>query len=177
MQHKIKFAILSPLLCAHAFATPVYQPPGPNLTYGSSSNNQSIMSSIANPAAAAAQLGKEDSQYRFGLINIGGGYEFGKIDDLYNLIDKSEATITDPITTTEMESLYATHCGTTTCNDAVAFANGIATTINNSTATATLNTVLSQLQQDGNASVFFWRTHSAHAVRRNQKRMGRKLCA
>ena len=73
MKYKVKLAALSIMLCANAFATPVYQPPGPNLTYGSSSNNQSIMSSIANPAAAAAVLRKEDSQYRFGIISIGGG--------------------------------------------------------------------------------------------------------
>ena len=32
MQHKLKLATLSSLLCANAFATPIYQPPGPNLT-------------------------------------------------------------------------------------------------------------------------------------------------
>ena len=157
MQHKFKLATLSSLLCANAFATPVYQPPGPNLTYGSSSNNQSIMSSIANPAAAAAVLRKEDSQYRFGIISLGGGYEIGNVNDLFNQIDNSKNTITTPIDTNAMATLYLNACGTTTtCSNPSQFASDIATFINTSAAVTTLNnTVLPALQRDGNASVFF----------------------
>ena len=147
MQHKFKLATLSSLLCANAFATPVYQPPGPNLTYGSSSNNQSIMSSVANPAAPAAQLGKEDSQYRFGIIHIGGGYEIGNVNDLFNQVDKAATDIKTPITTAELATLVDP-------NPAI-FATNIANFINTSTATATLNNVLNSVQQDGNATLFF----------------------
>ena len=93
MKHPFKLATLTPLLCANAFATPVYQPPGANLTYGSSSNNQSIMSSVANPAAGAAVLKREDNQYRAGLITVGGGYEVGNVNDLANQIDKTKTLL------------------------------------------------------------------------------------
>ena len=95
MKHKLKLATLTSLLCANAFADPVYLPPGSNLTYGASSNNQSIMSSVTNPAAAAADLSNENSQYRFGLINIGGGYEFGNVNDLFNTIDSTKTKLTN----------------------------------------------------------------------------------
>lgn len=149
MQHKFKLATLSSLLCANAFATPVYQPPGPNLTYGSSSNNQSIMSSVANPAAGAAVLGMEDSQYRFGILHIGGGYEIGNVNDLFNQVDKAATDIKTPINTTDIQGLYV--LGDT----AATLAPKIANFINTSTATATLNSVLSSVQRDGNATLFF----------------------
>lgn len=139
MKHKFKIATLSFLLCANAFATPIYQPPGPNLTYGSSSNNQSIMSSIANPAAAAAQLSKEDSQYRFGILNIGGGYEIGNVNDLFNQIDA---------TTTKLTA--AQTIDTATYNTGAAVAAYVNTNI-----IAPVNSVTSALQRDGKASVFF----------------------
>lgn len=158
MKHPFKLATLTLLLCANAIADPVYLPPGQNLTYGSSSNNQSIMSSITNPAAAAAQLGKEDSQYRFGILSsIGGGYEFGNVNDLYNKIDGSKSTITTPITTAQLQALYAADCGTTTtCSNPGQFAIDIALAINSSAAVATLNNViLPALQKDGNVAAFF----------------------
>jgi len=66
-----------------AQATPLYHPPGPNLTYGAVSNGQTIMSDITNPAAGAAVLQQDGNQYRFGILSsIGGGIELGEIDDL-----------------------------------------------------------------------------------------------
>lgn len=161
MKFKATLAVLPVMLCANAMADPVYQPPGPNLTYGSSSNNQSIMSSIANPAAAAAQLGKEDSQYRFGILNIGGGYEIGNVNNLFNQINKASQDLKSPtLGTTELTALaaqYATDCPTGTCSPAqlVTFSNSFATIFNNSQTIATLNTVLNSAQQDGNATSFF----------------------
>lgn len=90
MTPTFKLATLALLLSTHVFATPVYQPPGANLTYGSSSNNQSIMSSVANPAAGAAVLKREDNQYRAGLLTIGGGYEVGNVNDLSNQINATK---------------------------------------------------------------------------------------
>lgn len=157
MKYKIKLAALSVMLSANAIADPVYLPPGSNLTYGSSSNNQSIMSSITNPAAAAAQLGTEDSQYRFGILSsIGVGYEFGNVNQLYNTIDGSKGTITAPITPATLQSLYLAAGCSASCTPAqsATLATSIATTINTSTAVATLNNDLRMLQQDGNATVF-----------------------
>jgi len=134
MKNKVKIAVLSSMLCANAFADPVYLPPGSNLTYGASSNNQSIMSSITNPAAAAADLSNEESQYRFGLINIGGGYEFGNFNNLFNTVDNTKTLLTKPITLTG--------------NAATDLA-----TINN--VINSVNTTSAALQRDGNASIFF----------------------
>lgn len=157
MKYKVKLAALSAMLCANAIADPVYLPPAQNLTYGNSSNNQSIMSSITNPAAAAAQLDKEDSQYRFGILSsIGLGYEFGNVGQLYNTIDNAKNTITTPITTADLQTKYLAAGCTTSCTPAQSaiFSADIANTINGSAAVATVNTVLSQLQQDGNVSVY-----------------------
>ncbi|NOU00150.1 MAG: conjugal transfer protein TraF [Gallionella sp.] len=140
MKYSFKFATLTLLLCANAFATPVYQPPGANLTYGSSSNNQSIMSSVANPAAGAAVLKREDNQYRAGLITIGGGYEVGNVSGLSNLIDSTKT------------KLNAQTIGAT-CDlnqpDAVIVA------CVNTNFVAPVNSLLGLLQKDGNGSVFF----------------------
>lgn len=142
MKNKVKLAALSVLLCANAIADPVYLPPGSNLVYGASSNNQSIMSSITNPAAAAADLSKEESQYRFGLINIGGGYEFGNVNDLFNTIDSTKTKLTNAQT---INSSTCTNCNT---------GAGVATYINTNII-APVNTLTSTLQKDGNASIFF----------------------
>jgi len=78
-------ATLVPLLTQ---ATPLYHPPGSNLTYGAVSNGQSIMSDITNPAAGAAVLQKDGNQYRFGILSsVGAGFEFGEVDNLYSRID------------------------------------------------------------------------------------------
>ncbi len=138
MKYKVKLAALSIMLCANAFATPVYQPPGPNLTYGSSSNNQSIMSSIANPAAAAAVLSKEDSQYRFGIFSIGAGYEIGNLSDLFNEIDATKTKLTNAQTVT-VDAMTAQQVA-----DYV-----------NANIIAPVNSLTATIQQDGNASVYF----------------------
>ncbi len=137
MKHQFKLATLTSLLCANAYATPVYQPPGPNLTYGSSSNNQSIMSSVANPAAGAAVLSKEDGQYRFGILSIGGGYEVGNVNDLANQIDTTQAKLKNQ----------------TIPNTLVTGAD-VADYVNLNLI-APVNSLTSTLQKDGNASIYF----------------------
>ncbi|MDH5325505.1 MAG: conjugal transfer protein TraF [Gammaproteobacteria bacterium] len=71
------------------WAGPINHPSGSNLTYGYSSNGQSIMSDINNPAAGAAILEKDgEGQFRFGLISsIGFGAEIGDVAELYNEVD------------------------------------------------------------------------------------------
>ncbi|OGT18906.1 MAG: hypothetical protein A2V90_06770 [Gammaproteobacteria bacterium RBG_16_57_12] len=69
-------------------AEPVYHPSGPNLTYGAASVPQTIVSSIANPAAAAAALGDRTSQFRIGVLtSIGAGYEVGQVDNFTDDLD------------------------------------------------------------------------------------------
>jgi hypothetical protein len=74
--------------CSSAMATPVYHPPGPNVTYGSVSNGQTLLSDINNPAAGALAPLKEGSKFRFGVLSsIGGGVEYGAIDNLFDDLD------------------------------------------------------------------------------------------
>ena len=140
MEHKVKLAVLSVMLCANAIADPVYLPPGQNLTYGSSSNNQSIMSSIANPAAAAAELSREDSQYRAGILTIGGGFEVGKVDNLFNQIDSTKTTLTTAQTVPP---------------SVIAGGGASVATYINTNVVNPVNSLTSAVQQDGNATVFF----------------------
>jgi len=161
MKFKAILAALPVIFCANAVAEPIYQPPGSNLVYGSSSNNQSIMSSVTNPAAPAAQLSKEDSQYRFGLINLGVGYELGSANDLYNQIDSVKQIMSTPINNTDLNTVYTSACTTppfdcSAPGEMTAFTNNIVTFVNSSAQVAELNNViLPTLQKDGNASVFF----------------------
>jgi hypothetical protein len=139
VQHKFKLAVLSSLLCANAIADPVYLPPGQNLTYGSSSNNQSIMSSITNPAAAAAQLSREGDQYRFGILSIGLGYEFGNVNELYKTIDSIQTKLTT---------------GTPVPNAATMTDQEVADYVN-ANIIANINSVTSALQRNGYVSAYF----------------------
>ena len=76
------------IICFQATATPVYHPPGPNLTYGPVSNGQTIMSEISNPAAGAATLKKDGGALRFGVLSsVGVGFEYGEVDNLYDDLD------------------------------------------------------------------------------------------
>jgi len=101
---RLAVAVALAVAAGAANATPVYHPPGPNLTYGDVSNGQTIMSDITNPAAGAAALKRNGNQYRFGVLSsIGVGAEFGEVDDLYNNIeaqadafDVSGVNINDP---------------------------------------------------------------------------------
>ncbi|MBN4079356.1 conjugal transfer protein TraF [Beggiatoa alba] len=119
-----------------AQAAPLYHPPGPNLIYGAVSNGQTIMSDITNPAAGAAVLQQEGNQYRFGIPgSIGGGFEFGQVDDLYNLIDA------------EADKFQSTQNLTniSTAQDAVDEINA---------ALSSLNTVLAEVETNGYAKAF-----------------------
>ena len=148
MKHTFKLAALS-MLCANAFATPIYHPAGPNLTYGAVSNNQSIISNVTNPAAGAAVFTKEDSQYRFGILSsIGFGYEFGQVDNLYKEIDAAQATLKS-----NQSVNFSTVCTGAASTDATLCANAVATSLNTNIF-APMNTVLNTFQKDGYVSGF-----------------------
>ncbi len=144
MKHTFKLAALS-MLCANAFATPIYHPAGPNLTYGAVSNNQSIISNVTNPAAGAAVFTKEDSQYRFGILSsIGFGYEFGQVDNLYDQIDKTEAQL-NKAQQIPAASLFN--------SDPNIFRQNVANYINQN-GISTINDAMNLFQADGYATVF-----------------------
>lgn len=138
MKYKFKFATLITMLCANAVATPVYQPSGPNLTYGSTINNQSIMSSVANPAAGATALNKEDGRYRYGIISIDGGYEIGNVSSITSQIDTTKSKLTNQ--TIPASVLTGSDASV---RDYV-----------NSQVIASINNLTSTLQKDGTASLY-----------------------
>jgi len=146
MKHTFKFAALS-MLCANAFATPIYHPAGPNLTYGAVSNNQSIISNVTNPAAGAAVFTKEDSQYRFGILSsVGGGIEFGQVDNFYNLIDQTKQKL-DTAQTIDVASLINPL-------DIPGSAQRVADKIN-TVLIDEVNNTMAAIAKDGYAKLFF----------------------
>jgi hypothetical protein len=133
-------AIALAITAATAHATPVYHPPGPNLTYGDVSNGQTIMSDITNPAAGAAALKKNGNQYRFGVLSsIGIGAEFGDVSDLYDRIDAEAKKFQD------MQNIAGT-----SVQDAINLVDQEVTS---------LNSVLADVEAKGYAKAFV----SAHA--------------
>ncbi len=86
---KSLFSIAAFALAASTAQAAVYQPTGSNLTLGDVSNSQSIISDITNPAASAMALEGQGSIFHMGILsNIGLGLEFGRVDDVFNLIDE-----------------------------------------------------------------------------------------
>ena len=117
-------------------AAPLYHPQGPNLTYGAVSNGQTIMSDITNPAAGAAVLKKNGNQYRLGIPgSIGGGIEFGQVDNLYERIDAEASKFQNLQIPTDVSSAAAS----------VAEIDS---------ALASLNTVLADIETNGYAKAF-----------------------
>lgn len=136
-------AIALSLLTTGVLATPVYHPPGPNLTYGSVSNNQTIMSSITNPAAGAAVFINEDSQYRFGIVSsIGFGFEAGKVGDLFSNLDQTITKYTETQTLDIQKFIDPNN------PDPFQTADAIAAHIN-STVIKDTNLLMDQIAKDG----------------------------
>jgi hypothetical protein len=135
MKHLLTTTVLA-TTTALAQATPLYHPPGSNLTYGEVSNGQTIMSDISNPAAGAAALKKNGDQYRFGILSsVGMGMEFGQVDNLYDRIDA------------EAESFLSLQ-GLGAINTVFSAVNEINSRVNS------LNTVLADVEQRGFAKAF-----------------------
>jgi len=135
---KKHISLITALLFSTAsLATPVYHPPGSNLTYGSISNGQSIMSDITNPAAGASIFTKEDGQFRFGVFSsIGVGYEIGDVADLINQIDTTIDKFTD---TANNQTIIGTNI-TDNVNRILGILN---------TDIATTNTLLLDIEKNG----------------------------
>ncbi|NOX77112.1 MAG: conjugal transfer protein TraF [Gammaproteobacteria bacterium] len=133
-------AVSLAVAAAVTHATPLYQPPGSNLTYGAVSNGQSIMSDITNPAAGAAALVQQgENQYRLGIPgSMGIGFEFGKVDDLYDRIDQQAKAFG----TTGLENILSN-----TANIAVIGAE-VSAQVDN------INSILSDVETNGYAKAF-----------------------
>ena len=137
MKRLLSAAILT-TICTQTMATPVYHPPGPNVTYGSVSNGQTLMSDINNPAAGALAPLKEGSKFRFGVLSsIGVGAEYGAIDNLYDDLDALAADF-------DLSNAFSS---VTNVNDPAAIAE-VDTRIND------INDLLQNIENDGYGKVF-----------------------
>ncbi len=77
------------LLATSAWAEPIYQPPGANLTYGNVSHGQRIHSTTSNPASAAAQIERGAGRATSGgAVSVTAGIEYGNIAELFDTIDE-----------------------------------------------------------------------------------------
>jgi len=77
------------LLATSAWAEPVYQPPGANLTYGNVTHGHRIHSTTSNPASAAAQIERGAGRATSGgAISVTAGIEYGNIAELFDTIDE-----------------------------------------------------------------------------------------
>jgi len=85
---KYILATVAMLMTSAALAVPVYQPPSANLTYGDVTHGQRAQSAAGNPAAAAADLARNDKGVTGSVISVGGGIEYGNVQDLFDVIDE-----------------------------------------------------------------------------------------
>jgi hypothetical protein len=71
-----------------ASGTPVYQPPGANLTYGDVTHGQRVSSAMGNPAAAAANLDRFGEKATGGMAaSVTAGLEYGNVQEIFDFID------------------------------------------------------------------------------------------
>lgn len=82
-------AIIMILSAGNAWAQALFQPPGANLTYGDVTHGMRARSASTNPAAAAADMARQDDDAQSGTIISGAaGIEFGNIQDVWDFYDE-----------------------------------------------------------------------------------------
>ena len=82
-------AFLACLTAANAWGQALFQPPGPNLTYGDVTHGMRAQSASTNPAAAAADMARQgDEADSSTIISAAGGIEYGNIQELWDLYDQ-----------------------------------------------------------------------------------------
>jgi hypothetical protein len=85
---KTILGITSITVTCSAFAGPIYQPPGANLTLGDVAHGRRIQSASGNPAAAASDLARSESQQVRGtVLSAAAGIEYGNLDNLFGYYD------------------------------------------------------------------------------------------
>jgi hypothetical protein len=101
MERKMKRLIIAAALTTLTpplYSAPIFQPYGPNLSYGSVSNGQTVLSDINNPAATAEKLESSDESWSMGILpHIGAGFEYGDVDNLYDEIDSAANEIDNAV--------------------------------------------------------------------------------
>ena len=81
------------LFCASpAYAGPVYQPPGANLTLGDVTHGNRVLSASSNPAAAAADQNRNVGKLTRGtVLSLAAGLEYGNVQNLFDYYDQVTA--------------------------------------------------------------------------------------
>ena len=71
-----------------ALGQALFQPPGPNLTYGDVTHGMRAQSASTNPAAAAADLARQDDGARSStIVSAAAGIEYGNIQEIWDFYD------------------------------------------------------------------------------------------
>ena len=90
-------------LVSGAKAAPFYFSPGPNQTYGSVTQSQRISSGAHNPAAPVAShygragaVDRDSSVGSSAMLAVGAGIEYGSVNDLFGLIDRTSDSLDSP---------------------------------------------------------------------------------
>lgn len=82
-------AAFAALLSGTVVAAPVYQPPGPTLTYGDVAFGPRASSAMGNPAAGALDLDRRGGETKTTTgLSISAGIEWGNVDDILELINE-----------------------------------------------------------------------------------------
>jgi hypothetical protein len=80
------FTIIGP---GNAWGQSLFQPPGANLTYGDVTHGMRAQSASTNPAAAAADMDRQDQGARSGtFISAAAGIEYGNIQEIWDFYDE-----------------------------------------------------------------------------------------
>ncbi len=103
------------LLClaaATAFAEPVYQPPGSDLTYGDVTHGQRIQSASGNPAAAAADLALgADNRTRGNVLSVAAGLEYENVQELFDTVYTMDRQLKLEALTFSSDRRWSAHIG------------------------------------------------------------------
>jgi hypothetical protein len=83
-------AFLTCLGAGNAWGQALFQPPGPNLTYGDVTHGTRAQSASTNPAAAAADVARQADDARSGtIVSAAAGVEFGNIQEIWDFYDQA----------------------------------------------------------------------------------------
>jgi hypothetical protein len=72
----------------NGFAQTQFQPPGANLTFGDVTHGMRAQSASTNPAAAAADLARQDDSKSGAIVSAAAGLEYGNIQEIWDFYDE-----------------------------------------------------------------------------------------
>mgnify|MGYP001813604574 CR=1 FL=1 len=85
----LSVSLIACLGAGNAWAQALFQPPGPNLTYGDVTHGMRAQSASTNPAAAAADMARQDDAVGSGtIVSAAAGIEYGNIQEIWDFYDR-----------------------------------------------------------------------------------------